>query len=124
MIQTLFTIHAHSWHLVMLFGAIGFLVSLWYFAAKKAPGQLNRIVDIIYLTVIGVQLLLGLIVLTDRIIEGAYFRHHHPLIMIIAVALAHILLGKARRKGGTKAAQLSFFAYFLSMGLILLGYYT
>ena len=91
MFNTIYIFHDHFRWLILLAALAEILFLLVMYRKKPFPLKGFVMFSRVFLAMLDLQLVLGLAQLYYRISEHLLFRHAHPLIMLVAVFLAHYL---------------------------------
>jgi hypothetical protein len=120
MMEFLFTLHSHNRWLVFGMGIAAIIKFFLVWQEHLEFGRATRIIYAIFSGFLGIQVIVGLILLFSMGFER--WRIEHGTIMILAFALAHFPF-KWKALGGELRAKRSMFVIIGVMALILLGIY-
>lgn len=122
--EWLVAIHSYWRYLVVLVALGAFVVSLMAYLGSRPWDSLADRLSLVFTIVMDVQLLIGVLVwlLADYPQTDTFLRWLHPLLMIAAVALAHVGRVRSDRANDPrgKGAQASLF-FGLSLVLMLIA---
>lgn len=110
--------------LVLLAGVAALGVALMSWLGSGVPDKLPRQSMLVFALSLDVQVLLGIAIwlLENRWADGGrQFKFEHPLIMVIALVVAHVAAARARRSPSQQAAVVRTVGASLSLLLILVG---
>jgi hypothetical protein len=123
--------------LVLLAALVAVIVALLGVAGGRSFRPLGRVTGVVFISLMDLQFLLGLILCflspwvaqfwaspaaAMKIKEARFFGMEHSLIMLIALALAHIGAARSKRAGNDSKAYCTALVWFsLSLILILVG---
>jgi len=123
MFNTIHIFHDHFRWLILL-AAVAEIMFLLAIYRKKPFSKKGFVVfSWIFLGMLDLQIILGLVQLFYRISEHLVFRHAHPLIMLVAVFLAHYLFKKAKNAPEETIRTKAMWSVVIPLLWILLGIY-
>jgi hypothetical protein len=133
----LIAIHDDLRWLVLLSAVVAVIASLSGLLGGRPFRPLGRVTGVVFISVMDVQFLLGLILCflspwvarfwaspgaAMKVKEARFFGMEHLVIMIAALALAHVGAARSKRAGGDAKAYRTALVWFsLSLVLILAG---
>ncbi len=123
MFNTIHIFHDHFRWLILFLALVEILFLLAMYSRKPFPQKGFVILSRIFLVMLDLQLVLGLVQLIYRISEHLDFRHAHPLIMLVAVFLAHYLFNKAKNAPEDVIHRKALWSVLIPLLWILLGIY-
>ena len=110
-------LHSLVRYLVLLSAITGLIKALSASLTQSPPDSIDRILTIVFLGLLDLQTLLGILV----ILLGGLSGPLHPLLMLIALALAHWLGTLVRRAPETTQRSLRLALYGAPLAIILLA---
>jgi hypothetical protein len=123
--DTLVQIHSLLRWLVLLAGVVSLAVALAAWFGSTVSGQQTRQALLIYAVLLDVEVLLGIIIwIAEQRWAGGgrQFQFEHPLMMLVALAVAHVAAARARRVPAPRlAARMRALGSGLSLLLIVAG---
>jgi hypothetical protein len=117
-------IHSLLRWIVLIAGVAALAVAAAGWAGAGPGEKTSRQVTLLYAVVLDIQVLLGIVIwLLEQRFQGGgiFFQLIHPLIMLIALVVAHIFAARARRTPGLPAAKSRTIGNGLSLLLIVAG---
>ena len=103
MAEAVLTAHSHTRYVVLAAAVLAALAAIIGSARREGPRGLERVLAIAFVSLLDLQVLLGIVLLTLRPFYGALIGH--IVLMLAAVASAHIGSVSARKRGPTGAAS-------------------
>jgi hypothetical protein len=123
--DALVSVHSLLRWLVLVAGVAALLVGITSWAGLRIEAKQARQSMLIYAVALDIQVLLGIVIWVGEqrwAGGGRQFQFEHPLIMLLALVIAHVAASRARRSADPmKAARLRTFGSGLSLLLILAG---
>ena len=123
--DTLVSAHSLLRWFVLLAALAAIVVTLVGWVGPGLPEATTRRTMLAYAIILDVQVLLGIVIwVTGNYWAGGghQFQLEHPLIMLIALAVAHIAAARARRASSAfRAARIRAIGVIVSLALILVG---
>ena len=110
-------LHSLVRYLVLLGAIIGLLKALFASPSQIASDSSDRIVMVVFLGLLDLQALLGVLVILLGGLRGPL----HPLLMVMALVLAHWLGTLVRRAPQTNGRALRLALYGAPLAIILFG---
>jgi hypothetical protein len=123
--DTLVSIHSLLRWIVLLLGVVALAVGLIGWFGGGTSERVSRQSMLAYAISIDIQVLLGIIIWVAEqrwAGGGRQFQFEHPIMMLLALVIAHIAASRARRAPGPRAAaRTRTIGTVLSLLLILIG---
>jgi hypothetical protein len=122
--EWLVTIHSYWRYLVLIAAIVAVVLSLLAYLGSRPWDRLTDRASLIFTIAMDVQLLIGILVwlLADYSPDNSYLRWIHPLMMIVAVAIAHVGRARADRAEDSRAKGLQATIFFvLSLVVVLVA---
>jgi hypothetical protein len=123
--DTLVDVHGLLRWVVLAAAVAALAVGLMGWIGSGTSEKLGRQVMLAYAVVLDVQVLVGAVIwVAERRWAGGgrLFQLEHPIIMLLALAIAHVAAARARRSSAPiEAARVRTIGAAVSLGLILVG---
>lgn len=118
MMDFLFTLHSHNRWLVFGVGIVAIIKFFLVWQEHMEFGRITRIIYAVFSGFLGIQIIIGLILLFSMGFES--WRIEHGVTMILAFALAHFPF-KWKALGGELRAKRSMFVIIGVLAIVVLG---
>ena len=123
--DTLVAVHGLLRWVVLLAAAVALAIGLMGWLGSGTSEKLGRQAMLAYAVVLDIQVLLGIVIwVVERRWAGGgrQFQLEHPIIMLLALAIAHVTAARPRRASAPiDAARLRTIGGVVSLVLILVG---
>lgn len=120
MAEALFAAHSGVRYLVLGAAFLAAVAALVGARRGGAPGGLERLLAIAFVSLIDIQVLLGIVLLTQRPFYGGLIGH--IVLMVAALVAAHVGSVLVRRRAATGgASRLRFRAILITLVLVVAG---
>jgi hypothetical protein len=120
----LVTIHSYWRYLVLIAAIVAVVLSVLAYLGSRPWDTITDRASLIFTIAMDVQVLIGILVwiLADYSPDNTYLRWIHPLMMIVAVALAHVGRARADHAADSRAKGMQATIFFvLSLAVVLLA---